>query len=222
MQLPEFLHFINALACFQLSNLLALADVATEIAISLRLRLSDALCEPANHTVTFCLIPRDASPGARAGLVCDVCDWQEVVYLDVGVAARERNGQAGGSAVQPRIIAAAKYLTQHAPTACPWEASLLRQAFAEQYRVLQIHPIIHREACFALFSRPGTQTCIWDSSLLRPALLGVDVMLRALQVLLQRARHALLISICVCAQHVVQLWRVPRGGIIWACIFPDK
>ena len=88
VQLPEFLHFINALACFQLPNLLALADVATEIAISLRLRLSHALCEPANHTLAFCSIPRNAIPGARAGLVCDLCDWQEVVYLDVGVAAR--------------------------------------------------------------------------------------------------------------------------------------
>ena len=47
MQIPEFLHFVNALARLQLPNLLALADVATEIAISLRLRFKDALSEAA-------------------------------------------------------------------------------------------------------------------------------------------------------------------------------
>ena len=184
MQLPELLHLINALACIQLPNLLTLADVPTEMAISLRLRLSDALCESANHTLAFCPISRDAIPGARAGLVCDLCDWQEVVYLDVRVAARERNGQAGGSSVQPRRIAAPEYLAQHAPTASPREVSFLGQAFAEQYRVLRMHPLIHREARLALFPRPGTQTCIWDRALLRRALFGVNVMLHALQILL--------------------------------------
>ena len=38
-----------ALVCFQLPNLLALEDAATEMAIPLRRRLSDALCEPANY-----------------------------------------------------------------------------------------------------------------------------------------------------------------------------
>ena len=88
VQLSEFMHFLDALTSFELSNLLAFADIATEIAISQSLRLSDTLCEPPKHTFAFCPIPRDAMFGANTGFVCDLCEWQEVVNPDVGVAAR--------------------------------------------------------------------------------------------------------------------------------------
>ena len=50
-QLPKSVHLVYAFAYFQLPDLLAFANVATKITVSLGLHPCDALCEATNDAV---------------------------------------------------------------------------------------------------------------------------------------------------------------------------
>ena len=78
---------------------LAFAYIPTEVAVALRLRPGDALYAPSEYALAFPHILWDAMLGTHVGLVGQLCDWEEVVYLHIGIAAGQRNSHAGGSSV---------------------------------------------------------------------------------------------------------------------------
>ena len=99
MPFSEFLHLFRTLANLQFAHLLALADVAAEISIALRLRSGHTTHHTFHCGHLFAGITRYAAAPADFGLVRELCDRQQVVKLHVGVSSRQSNAEPGCCAV---------------------------------------------------------------------------------------------------------------------------